>query len=306
MIMLLNTGCNLRCKFCTLHRENKQLSFKAAIRIIDEAQGLGVKDIVLTGGEPFLHPHFFEIAKHVKEKGLDLIVTTNGTRIKANIQKIIEAKIDSINISIDGTEKTHDSIRGKAGAYQQALEGIKLLLEKKVGKEVKVNYVVTKQNVRDLIPTYNFVTSLGANFDFWPVNDAPNMYIQSEKDSEAYLEAIQHIAKREGKKFLDKKEYYIKALDYHAGKKMCTRCLGLKDSFGINADGELVACCLWGDKDLSVGNAVSKPLAELWNSNRAHELRHRIYNQGCLAKCYNHSLYEFNRKTGESFEVRRG
>ena len=65
----------------------------------------------------------------------------------------------------------------------------------------------------------------------------------------------------------------------------------------------LLPCCVWGGEGLSVGNVFETPLTELWESPEVQAAREGLYHQGCDAGCFNHSLYEFTRSTGESFLV---
>ena len=79
------------------------------------------------------------------------------------------------------------------------------------------------------------------------------------------------------------------------------RCLGFVDQLGVKYDGSLMPCCVWGAKGLVVGNVFETPLSILWRSKAVQGARLGLYEDGCNAGCYNHSLYEFTESTGESF-----
>ena len=57
------------------------------------------------------------------------------------------------------------------------------------------------------------------------------------------------------------------------------------------------------DRNLVVGNIFVEGLEKLWYSATVQDFRVKLYNSGCDAGCYNHSLYEFLEATGESFIV---
>ncbi|MBN2142453.1 radical SAM protein [Candidatus Woesearchaeota archaeon] len=306
MVMLLNTACNLNCSFCRVHEENgdQELGLEEAERILSEARGIGVSQVVFTGGEPLLHKEFFGIVKKARDLGMAVNVTTNATLIKPLIGRIEESGIDSVSISIDGLKATHDLLRNKEGVFDAAMDGLKALADRLGPKRVNVHFVVTNKNVRELKDVYDLTRRMKVKFDFWPVNGSEEHYLKDETDKKAYKEFLDYVEKTEGRGFGQKKEYYLKGLDYHTGEKMRTRCLGLRDSFGINAQGELVACCLWGVDGLKVGNALSTPLRSLWMSEKAKRLRSSIVKDGCSHDCFNHALYEYTQKTGKSFVVR--
>nr|MCK4929611.1 radical SAM protein [Nanoarchaeota archaeon] len=303
MIMLLNTKCNLRCQFCDLYKGNEEITFEDCIKVLAEGAELGVSNLVLTGGEPFLHKDLFRIIKYAKELGYGVNVTTNGTLINETLEKIVDSGVDSVSVSIDGLEKTHDMLRGKKGSFKKAFEGIKLLVKKLGKKKVAIYFVVTNKNVKELKEIYNLSLGLGVKFDFWPVNDVKEFYLKKDDDIKEYSEFIDYIDKKDPN-FKGKKEYYKKALDYHQEKDMRVRCLGLCNHFGINVNGELQPCCMWGGHALKIGNVFHNSLAELWHSDKARDVRKQIFEKGCRNECYNHALYEFSQITNMSFVVR--
>ena len=74
---------------------------------------------------------FFEVARHAADRGLYVSLASNGTLLtKENVQKIKEAKVNYIDISIDGASaKTHDDFRGVPGTFDKALAGLKNCVE---------------------------------------------------------------------------------------------------------------------------------------------------------------------------------
>lgn len=84
-------------------------------------------NIILSGGDPLLHPHFPEVCDVVRKlNGGRITLSTNGILIPEYISLL--RKNDGIQVSVDGDEEIHDYIRGK-GSYQKAVEALKLLEE---------------------------------------------------------------------------------------------------------------------------------------------------------------------------------
>jgi len=126
----LTNRCNLSCRMCSIANslpKEQELSTAQILHAIDEAQGYGIKEILLTGGEPFLREDLFEITKYCYGKGLRSIVTTNGTLINDRlIEPIINSKISHLHFSIDGLEETNDYFRG-GGAFHKIIKAVGLL-----------------------------------------------------------------------------------------------------------------------------------------------------------------------------------
>ncbi len=301
MLLLVNRGCNLRCSFCDLWEGKENVPLDKVIRLLDEAKAIGTRTVVLTGGEPLLHPGLFAIARAAKDRGMGVNITTNGTLVERHHDALVAAGVDSLSLSIDGLADTHDQLRGQAGAHARTWRALlRVRHERKMG--VNVYFTVTRTNVRELVPVWEAVRRVGAGFDFWPVNDAPDLYLKTDDDRAAWRDAVAHIG-RHDREVAARAHYYGEALRYHDGERVPMRCLGLVDQFGVTYDGALLPCCVWGGEGLRVGNVFERPLTELWYSPEVQAHREGLYSAGCTAGCYNHSLYEFVASTGQTHRV---
>lgn len=303
MIMMINRGCNLRCDFCDLYERPERFALEPAQKIIMEAAGMGVKTVVFTGGEPFMHPDLWALIRLASDLGMGTNVTTNGTLIERHLDNILASGLSSVSVSLDGLEETHEALRKIKGCHAKTLHGIELLREK--GVPTNVYFVVTGQNVEELIPVYDLAHRMGCGFDFWPVNDAHHLYLLTPEHRAQYRAVIQALADRDAQ-VAAKHDYYLAGLDYHAGWDKRVRCLGLIEQFGVNLQGDLVPCCVWDNTDLTVGSLKESSLPELFYGAEAQARRTQIFEQGCHNRCFNHSLYEFQLSTGLSFVVGEG
>lgn len=150
----LNYVCNQNCIMCDIkkHKFDKQYELTCAEikNIIDDMIDLGIPDLVLTGGEPFLCDYIFDVIQYAKEKGLTVIVITNGFYDKVIVEKIIDSKVDHLQISLDGsTKEVYETIRGITGSFDIVLENIKRLI--RGGKSVGTTVTVVRQNYTDLL-----------------------------------------------------------------------------------------------------------------------------------------------------------
>jgi len=304
LLLLLNRGCNLRCSFCDLWEEHVHMPVRERLLpILDDAVTIGTKTLVITGGEPFLHPDLFLAVRQAKARGLSVNITTNGTRLAARWQECRDSGVDSLSFSIDGLAPTHDRLRGQKGAWKKTMAALaRVVADGSIA--TSVYFTATSDNVHELVEVYEQVRAAGARFDFWPVNDAPALALRSPEHQAAWRAAVAHIAAREPE-VQGRLAFYRDSLAYHAGQLngLPLRCLGLIDQYGITYDGWLLPCCVWGAGELAVGNVFETPLRELWSSPEVQAARRSLWSEGCTAGCFNHSLYELTESTGQPFRV---
>ena len=296
MLLLVNRGCNLRCSFCDLWEEHVHMPFEQILPLLDDAAAIGTRTLVLTGGEPFLHPDLFAIVEAARARGMGVNITTNGTLLDRRWDEVVASGVASLSFSIDGLEPTHDGLRGQKGAFRRTMAALERVVDHG-GLSPSVYFTVTSTNVHELVEVFERVHALGADFDFWPVNDAEDLYLRSRADREAFLAAVDHI----GTKLpavAARRAYYAAGLAYHAGEAGPVRCLGLVDQFGVKYTGEFLPCCVWDGAGLVLGNVNETPLRELWVAPEVQAFRERMFHTGCDAGCFNHSLYEFEVSTG--------
>lgn len=300
LLLLINRGCNLRCSFCDLWEGHVHMPVERARQLLDEAVAIGTRTLVITGGEPFLHPDLFRLVREARARGLAVNITTNGTLIDRRWEEIVGSGLSSLSFSVDGLEATHDALRGQKGAWRRTIAGLERVLGQ--GIHASVYTVVTRTNVGEVPAVHDLVRGMGAGYDFWPVNDAPDLTLVGEAEVAAFRAAVAHIAARDAE-VASRAAYYDEGLAYHAGRRTPVRCLGFLDQYGVTYDGRLLPCCVWGGEGLTIGNVFERPLRELWWSAEVQDFRERMFHEGCDAGCFNHSLYEFSASTGLPFRV---
>lgn len=158
--LTLNRTCNLRCKWCyardTEYKSSLTMSKDLAFELIDFFDSINVKHIILIGGEPTIHPDFFEILEYAKEKKIKCALVTNGLMFKNDefIDKYKSMGMSSVSLSLKGeNEKTYEEITGFDG-FQETIDIIKKLVFSDIS--VSVSMVLTENNMNsftDVIPT---------------------------------------------------------------------------------------------------------------------------------------------------------
>ena len=144
----LTDNCNFRCFYCMPEEE---YDFSPASRLMqpDEILKLanvfvqqGVRKIRLTGGEPLVRKDAPEIIAGLGKLPVDLVITTNGTRIAQMLPVLLQAGIKSINVSLDTLQPEKFLFITRRDLFHEVRSNIELLLQHKI--QVKVNMVVMK------------------------------------------------------------------------------------------------------------------------------------------------------------------
>ncbi len=144
--------CNLTCKHCYATSADKdfpgELSTQEVFSVMDDCKAFGVPVLILSGGEPLMRPDIFTISRRAKAMGFYVGLSSNGTLITGeNIADIAAIGYDYVGVSLDGMRETHDRFRRRLGAFDEALNGIRLCRD--AGIKVGMRFTLTSDNVRD-------------------------------------------------------------------------------------------------------------------------------------------------------------
>ena len=119
----MTMACNMRCGHCgssCTDRLPDELTQEEALRLCDDLVELGLRFITLSGGEPLLRQDWPTITRRLTDQGTVVNMISNGWLVDDTaIDRAITSGLQSIAVSLDGLEKTHDSIR-KQGAFAKA------------------------------------------------------------------------------------------------------------------------------------------------------------------------------------------
>ena len=149
----ITSQCNLKCRHCYIEAteaaKDNEMTTAEGMAFIDDLAEMKVPVLMFSGGEPLVRPDLFELAAYAVEKGLRIVLSTNGTLIDDfTAQLIKEAGFQYVGVSIDGCEETHDMFRGEKGAFAAAIAGIRAA--KAAGNRTGVRFTLNSLNKRDL------------------------------------------------------------------------------------------------------------------------------------------------------------
>ncbi len=145
--------CNLRCVHCYSDSKNEdypgELTHEEGRRLIEDLAAFQVPTLLFSGGEPLMRPDLFELAEYARALGLRTVLSTNGTLITQEMAEAIKSVgFSYVGVSIDGIGERHDRIRGRKGAFEEAVAGIRNC--RMLGIRVGLRFTVHKLNVDQL------------------------------------------------------------------------------------------------------------------------------------------------------------
>lgn len=273
--------CNLACTHCGSRAgdaREKELSTAEALDVVKQLKEAGITEVSLIGGEAFLRPDWLEIARAIADAGMIPTMVTGGYGIsRSTAQKMLDAGIAQVSISLDGLEKTHDGLRGKLGSYFQALQTAKNFRE--VGVQFGFNTQVNRRSAPELPRLYEVMRDAGSNG--WQFSltvpmgnaaDRPELLIQPVELIELFpvLARITWRANREGVRvipgndigFFGPYEEILREEQFALGTfwQGCQAGLG---ALGIEADGKIKGCPSLPSDSYVGGNIRDASLQEI-------------------------------------------
>jgi radical SAM protein with 4Fe4S-binding SPASM domain len=201
-------------------------------------------------GEPYLHPSFTDMVRYASEQGIYTATSTNAHYLtEAAARKTVEAGLDRLIISIDGTSQdTYQSYR-VGGSLQKVIEGTENII--RVKRELKsqtphviFQFLVVKPNEHQIPEVYNLANKLGVDqILLIPTQGKYSRYERQSDDT-----------------------YIIK-------NKLLNECWKMWHSCVITWDGKVVPCCFDKDAQFVMGDLGRESFREIWNGENYVKFR---------------------------------
>jgi len=319
----LTRSCNLFCAHCrgsASHGQfSNELSTEECFNLIDQILEVCKPIIILTGGEPLIRQDVLQIAKYAVNKGLRVVMGSNGTLItKEMAAKLKDVPVSCLAISLDfPTAELQDDFRGQEGAFTAAVDGIANARE--AGIEVQINSTITRLNVCFLDELLSLALRVGA-VAFHPfllvptgrgkglesVELSPQQYEETlhwiydkqaelgdrmffkPTDAPHYLRVMKQRQKQDSTiKFKKKSESVSGHNPVHAITRGCLAGIGF---CFISHRGSVQGC---GYLDVAAGNIREQPFEQIWASSPLFKDLRNLANIG--GKC---GVCEYKRICG--------
>jgi len=261
--------CNFRCQYCMPEKpfswvpKENLLSFEELFLFVKVAIDEGITKIRITGGEPLLRTDldkFIEMINNHKS-GLDLALTTNGFLLKDAAQKLKNAGLQRVNISLDSLKK---DVAGKM-AQKDVLAKVQAGIEEalKVGLNVKINMVPIKGiNDTEVLDVLEYAKARGMSIRFIEYMENTHakeqlkglgaQEVQDIIATKYHFKAIGRVGPSPAHLFEFDDGYIFGIIDPHK-HDFCEDCNRIR----LTAEGMLIPC-LYFDEAMSIKDAVHK------------------------------------------------
>ena len=275
--------CDQPCAHCGSRAggpRSNELSTQEALGIVEQLRAQKTREVVLIGGEAYLHDGFLDIVRALSKAGIRASMTTGGRGVDAELARAMkEAGVHTVSVSIDGLEHSHDLIRRAKSSFQGATRALEHL--RAAGIVIAANTHVNRINRGDLEALYEHLHSLGIRA--WQIQitaalgraaDRPAMLLQPYDllDVVPRIAALKKRAYGEGITILPgnnlgyfgPEEALLRSLK-EGGRDHFVGCQAGQRVLGIESDGSVKGCPSLQTYAYVGGNLREKPLAEIWN-----------------------------------------
>ncbi|MDU4961552.1 MAG: radical SAM protein [Sporomusaceae bacterium] len=319
----MTNRCNLSCRHCYINAEDRdyagELSTAEARAFIDDLAAMRVPVLLFSGGEPLVRDDLFELGIYAAAKGLRPVISTNGTLITPAIAaKIKAAGFQYVGVSVDGDAAVHDQFRGRQGAFQETLAGIRSSIA--AGNKTGIRFTLNRLNSHTLPAVLDLVEREQIpRFCMYHLVYAGRGREMAalDLDHEQKRRAIDYLMQRTQELYRRGVEVEILTTDNHADgaailqyieKQQPERTAEIKRLLSMHGGcsagakmanvgptGDVHACQFWGHRPL--GNVRQTPLSRIWReadeflqalrcksrhiSGRCGECRYKDFCGGC-------------------------
>ncbi len=275
--------CNLRCVHCYQETHSgEELEFKELLGVIEQFKDLlnlmhARGHITITGGEPFIRQDFMDILEAVSASNISFAILTNGSFIDANTARRLRNLMPAfVQVSIEGSKSTHDSIRG-VGNFDRTVRAVKHLVHEHI--RTFISFTAHRENFRE----FSEVARLGRELQVtrvWadrliPQGRGAAKIMLTPKETCEFFEIMNKERKNAKGGFFRKTEISMhRALQFLVAGGKPYHCAAGKTLITVQPNGDLFPC---RRMPIRVGNLMKTPLVELYfGSELFRALRSRI------------------------------
>ncbi|HBL29840.1 MAG TPA: radical SAM protein [Acidobacteria bacterium] len=162
LILFPHSRCNCRCLMCDIWRarEKGELHADEVAGWLPEWRALGVRRVVLSGGEALLHSDLDAFCAPIHAAGIGITLLSTGLLLRRDAARLV-GWCDDVIVSLDGPREVHDRIRNVARAYEKLADGVAAVRAADPRVAISGRCTVQRENFRALRATVRAAHELG-------------------------------------------------------------------------------------------------------------------------------------------------
>ena len=237
VVLQVTTRCPYNCPQCYMKRGDRDMPIDVAKGIIDDSVRMGAGAVQITGGEPMIYPHIFELIEYANRRGLYSLLATSGYNCSDETYARLKAKgLTAMCVSINGIS---EEVNGKSrSSFDEALRAIKIM--HRYDALCFINVVVTDDNIDELEVLGEYARRnnvYGVNI-LYPIPSEDGAYVPSfSHDTLLKLVEITH----RDPDFYNVERCHREYWSFVNSNKFTCRDIG-KTTFFVNVDGTVSPC----------------------------------------------------------------
>lgn len=301
----LTLKCDHACNHCGSragHARDDELGTEDCLRIVDQMANLGIREVTLIGGEPYLRDDWLQIVRAIRNRTMIPNMTTGGRGL--TFERAVAARqagLRAVSVSIDGLETAHDRLRNVRGSFRSAMQALDNA--RRAGLRIACNSQLNRLSMPDLpglaealIATGVRAWQLALTAPMGRAADNVDFILQPYELLTLFpiLAQVKSRCDEAGLSFWPANNVgyfgpYAGHLRSRSPGGHSKGCHAGKGSIGIEADGTLKGCPSLPTDAYGAGNLREYGLLELWErSKRLRYTRERTVDdlEGFCRTCY--------------------
>ena len=284
--VIVTYRCNAHCNMCDCFKHPTKPEEEITLDVIRKLPEMAFTNI--TGGEPFIRRDLPDIVRELYKKSDRIVISTNGYFTDRIISLCREFPKVGIRISIEGLQKTNDSIRGIPDGFKRGYGTLTTLVDMK-HPDVGFGMTVQDMNCNDLVPLYLLSDQMGMEFATAALHNSfyfrkyDNKIVDRKRVAENFAKLINELLKSNSPKKWFRAYFNHGLINYIYGNQRLLPCDMSRNAFFIDPFCDVIPCNGMVQKAV-MGNLKEQEWEELWNSEQARQVR-RITKE-CGRNCW--------------------
>jgi len=263
--------CNLKCPECPsglgiLTRPLGLLKLSEFRKLIDQISDTAFYVQLFFQGEPYINKDLPAMISYAQSKNIYISISTNGHFVtEKNVDVVLDNAPDKLIFSVDGLDEESYQKYRVGGTFEQADNGLRALINRKIQKGLKkpfveFQFIVMKQNEHQLDDVKKYCEQVGVDKLVFKT-----MQISSYENAVKFLPS--------NKKY---RRYILENNSFRIKHKIKNHCFALWRTSVITWDGKVVPCCFDKDAQNEIGTVNGRSIYDIWNSKEYVNFRKKI------------------------------